>query len=426
MVLSLGLSPSVFTQYENTLVGSHRVRVQVELLDLNHNLVDDLSGLRTEGSVQISVGDNSGPTRSASLSLFDPTDLLDLDNAATTTAGANRLFKISRGVYVGSRWVDVPIIVGPLNRASRQGDVLALEIQDKTALMLDEGRSFTVKKGTNIATAMRQIASKFGEKRVRIANSTKKTGKDRVIGKDFSPWQALNSLASALGWALFYSADGYLTARPRSSTPVFTFAAGTGGTLLGGIQIGYRQEDMVNRVIVRGGIISKTQIVAVATVNVNHPLSPEKLARGGEPQYWTHQVEDTAISTFKAAAERAEDTLEALSTHANTASYESLVIPHLEPHDLVTVIDPQTGVQTSHRFREATIPLTADGSMSVGYNSRTTRSRLRERITPKSRQLKRAERNAARAKAKARAQARAKKRAAAKRKAAAAKKRRKK
>ncbi len=429
MVYPLGLGPVALAAYEAQIATHHRMRVRIELRDLDHDFVASLTGSRLDGSVQVQA-DSEGATRSCSLSLFDPTDQLGLGTGGSGVT-PNRMLQIWRGAFVEdlNKWVDVPVFCGPISKPSRDGDTLSLEAQDKASMADSYAQPMTVKKGTNMMTAVRQVMTRAcGETRFRLSSTSRKLSKDLNVSRDQNPWQLVRRICRALGWVCFYDGGGYLVCRPKSSTTAFTFRAGVGGTLTSGVQTGYWDNEIRNQAIVLGATVSKTVIKAVATIGAGNPFSPESLKRGGVRRFIPEIVEDSSISTFSEAMEVAQRTVLQLAAQQTTADFESLPVPHLQEHDIFAVVDPLTGQSTKARLAETTIPLTVDGMQSVGRTSRSKRSRIPVRRRPKSARLKRAERNAAKARAaakrKAALAAKKKRLAASKKAAAAAKKRR--
>lgn len=406
MAYANGLSQAQVKMTERQMVSPYRVRHGLRLVDLMHRPIQDLSDMRTAGNVQVNAT-TEGVTRSLSLDLYDPTDVLNLSSAEVTTAGMNRMIEVTKGIYVEEMgaWADFPVFAGPISKPKRQGDVLVIEAQDKASMALDEGRTFVARKGWNAGTAIRKImADLLGETRFRIASTATRLGRDYAIGEGASPWSVVQAIARSLGWVAFYDAAGYLVCRPRSTTSVFTFAAGPQGSLLGGIEFGYWDRQIYNRVRIKGGKISKVQIIAIATVAAAHPLAPGKLGRSGKARFLTRTITDTSIKTFAAATALASRKVNELAVQQLSASGEAVPIWHLQEYDTVTVIDPDSGASVRTSLTEFTIPLTCAGTMALGYASRSARSRLAARVAPKSSSLRAAERRdrAARRKAAAR------------------------
>ena len=82
-------------------------------------------------------------------------------------------------------------------------------------------------------------------------------------------------------------------------------------------------------------------------------------------------MSDDQITITKQAKRVAQDKLDRLGWSYVDVNFESLVIPHLEPRDIIDVDagDWRERVQLT----KFTIPLTADGTMSIGRHLHTRR-----------------------------------------------------
>jgi hypothetical protein len=414
-----GLTARELDAVEAQMRRSYRMRVLIDLYSYRRHRVAGLASSRIAGSVQVRAS-REGPTRSLQVDLFDPSDQLNLgDNVKVVRP--NRMVRVRRGLFVDDLedWVDLPVIFGPLSRVSRADDVLTLEAQDRAMFAVGPRPAFTVRAGTNVGTAIRQIMGEaVGETRFRIAATSRKLTKSHTLSRELTPWALVQRLCRSIGWVAFYDGDGYLVCRRRSTTPVTRFREGVGGSLTTEVHTGYWDGDLVNQVIVLGGVISKTQITAQATLAADHPLSPENMRVGDVRWPKTEYIEDSEVDSFAAATELAERRLRELSIQQTTASFEAMPFWHLQEYDPYIVETP-TG-QVTASVQEMTIPLDCDGMQSFGFNSRTPRSRRPVRIKPKTKRLARAEVNAAK---KAAAERRRKRIAAAKKRKAAEKRR---
>jgi hypothetical protein len=397
MTFPLGFEPAKLAAMEAQMRSSYRMRVLVDLLDFDHNHLLDLRSSRISGSVQVKA-DSGGVTRSLSMDLFDPTDMLGLGDG-TEPRTPNRMIQVKRGIYLDdySEWVDVPVIMGPLSQPSRTGDVLTITAQDKAALSIDPRPSFTLKAGTNIATGIEHMMrTVVGESRFRLATTTRKLQNDQTISPDQAPWALVQKMCRSIGWVGFYDGDGYLVCRPQSTVPVAEFRKGPGGSLTSEATAGYWDGDLVNRATVVGAVIGKTTVTATVTANEADLLSPESMAFGGVPWVKTEIVNDSDVSSYADAVALAKSTLTQRLVQQTTGTFEALPFWHLQEYDPYTL---QTGAgKVTAALTETTIPLDSAGMQSFGRLSRTPPSRRKVRVRPRSSKLAAAERRKAGAK----------------------------
>lgn len=79
-------------------------------------------------------------------------------------------------------------------------------------------------------------------------------------------------------------------------------------------------------------------------------------------------VEAPGLKSDSECEDRAEDILERMSRSGLDASFECLPIPHLEEGDMVRL--KSDGFHVKWPLTQFTIPLTAEDSMSIGFNKR--------------------------------------------------------
>ncbi|WP_166139616.1 hypothetical protein [Nocardioides ochotonae] len=391
---TLGLKDGDRLLFEDALRSTHRVRVLVNVTDLQGAVVSRLVDPKTGGSEvlidgQVTVDRDADVTRTASLTLLDPTHALSFDTDSPDDGAlyADRMIQVIYGVYVEAlgRWVDVPVFLGPVTKLDRARDVVTVEAQGKETLAAGAiWRTLKLTRGTRSSDAIRTLMiNRAGEGRVSVAKGRgPKLPKARNLDRTLSIWETAQSFARGMGEQLFYTGDGTLTLRKRPENVVYTFTDGDGGDVLSDVQVSYELTDLKNTIQVLGKKPEgkgKQRVRAQATAPRDHPLSPWRLGRTGAPKYLPETIEDTSIRTRKDAAERARATLSARLAETVTVAFDSLPIPHLEPGDKVRV---KTGdFTTTFYLRQFTIPLTPSGDpvMSVGYFKKTTPNRRRIR-----------------------------------------------
>lgn len=231
---------------------NHRMRRTVQILDLDHNLIEDITSQFNDG--QVNIDPTATVTRSATAAMFDPTHTigLDTDNPAAGTVAPIYMLRLKRGMYVEAlgAWHDIPLFTGPITRPSRDGDMLTIEAQGKESLAQELAwRPILLKKGMNKVSAIRKLmGSGAGETRFRMPATRAKLSKDITLSRAKSPWQVAGSIARGMGRTFYYDGAGYLVCTPKSTTSVFTFATGIGGTVASTSKIGYNEGEIHNLV----------------------------------------------------------------------------------------------------------------------------------------------------------------------------------
>lgn len=375
MVMSTGYSTAQMSAAVAQMAQPHVMRVRAELYDFNHTFLRDLGDLRVdEGAV--TVTGNETITRTLTLSIIDRTDMLGLSAAASTP---KFLIQVWRGIYVKSlsEWIDIPVGCFYVTRPRREGDILTIEGQDKGALGSFKASALTIKKGTNVASAIRTVmGSRAGETRFKLPATGVNLSRDFVLTDDTTPLELARKMAKEAKWQLFYDGLGYLTGRTWPSGVAFTFRTGMGGSLTSKVALGYWDGDIVNRVEVLGPIVNYKKISAYAMLPDSHPLSEAALGRNGTRLAGrrTEVFESKTLKTAAAAKSWCEERLASLAIQQQTAAFDSIPIWHLQEGDLIEVADDIDGVYAKARWTEASIPLTCEGEQSNGYARRPTLS----------------------------------------------------
>ena len=352
-MFDLGLEPDVFDALVSSLAGSEQIRTRVFLLDLEHNVVQDLSHLGPDGSTSINGG--ADIQSSASCSLFDPLGESGLD-VVTDVAGVrppDRMLQVYRSSMVNGTWIDIPVFCGVIVDVSRDGDYLSIEAQSKDVLALDKPwRAYTVKKGTLVTEAVRLIlANMTGETRFKIQANSKKLAKDISVGSDTTPLETVKMLLDGIGYVSFYDAEGWFVAKPVSNDVGFIIRDGDGGLVTSRVTRDYRSEGIVNAVRVTSAN-GKNKAEAVA--DVNHPFAPLKLGRNGVGRFLWEDIQSESNLSKAQCQSQANEKLAELLLDAVSVSFEGLPVPFLDAWDVVRVEADSVAVDV--RFTQMSVP----------------------------------------------------------------------
>lgn len=382
--MSLGLTFDEHAEYLDTLASSHEIKVTVQVLDNQHDVVSTVTHILMDGQVDAKVvelsedGDSIDVSRTCSLVLLDPSRSLtfDSDSPADGALYLDRMIRVIYSVRCPSRWVDVPVFTGPVTKCDRDGDMVNIEAQGKERYGLrTAGWTFTYSGVTT--TVLGNILAAYGEtsKRWDIPVSTHKLAKAITVARDSRRWAKAWSAAVALNRVLYYDGRGVAHAVPAPTKASIVIRSGNGGLLTSDPQVSFDTGELKNRVLVLGGKPAGSNTPLSATVNAptTHPLSALKIGLGDAPGYEMLIEENTNLRTPAAVLARAKTLLAKFLRQQVEVSATCLPIPHLEPWDIATIstsrfnMDVQVG-----RF---SLPLRCEKLMTFGYQKNLAQPR---------------------------------------------------
>jgi len=405
-MIGLGLSAAQLKQYSTALRSSHAVRVRVSLMDGDENHAAEFATTSGDDRCPISViggqvdidttAGASASIRKLTLSLVDPKRKLavGLNTPGDYAVWANTFLRVERGDFVrgldGSRgaggYVYCPVFTGPILTFERKWPEVTITATGKEYLAqapYGVPTSITIKKGTNVRTAIVTLMTALGESNFALTRTTQTIGGTDVVVPAFAAiWPVCLKFAALAGLQLFYDGSGALRMEPRNKTnTVWAFNANpstgmllsapdvvydfTGGQALGG-QVSAGSGAFANYVDVTGRAPTKTvpQPHAVATAAASNDLSPQALARHGKPRYAIIAQSNSTMSSQADAQSTADKIFDAAIELATTATFDAMPVPHLEEYDWVTV-ESGDGDLLSVQMNKWSIPLGAD-AMTVG------------------------------------------------------------
>lgn len=384
MGLNLGLTSCERLELNAAYGSHHRIRRTVRILDLDHRLVEDVTARFLDG--QVNIDSRGTPSRSATVSLFDPSHLVGIDMASPFdgTVSPRYLLELHRGIYVDTleRWVDIPVGVLWFTKPTRAGDVLSIEAQGKEALALyPVVKQLSFSAGANKMSVIRSIMASIGETRFRLDSTTERLGSKFVVDLSMTPWQACQKIADGMGRQLFYDAEGYLVCRVRPKAAQFTFRYGNGGTVRSDPQFTFSDGTVYNYVRATGATPEgkDNPISASAHVPSSHQLY---LTRNGQFIPLRSDAANDKLTKVSEVQNLADDQLLTLLADSQTASWDSSPVWHLEQGDPVRLTDALDDDDRGASFSitvplgSQSIPLTL-GSQSNGYLKRVSRSKRR-------------------------------------------------
>lgn len=374
-MLALPLTSAEQSLFEQSLFSNHEVKVTVQILDLNHAYLSDVSSKLVDGQVNIdtSVG-RKGTVRSLSLTLLDPDGVIDFDSNSPddNVIFADRMVKVVYSVRSDllPKWVDVPVFCGPVTGFARDEALVSVEAQGKESFYHSPSVAWAAasyKKGAKVVDVVRDILYDGGETKFDLPTWSLSTTRDYNLTReddrfDFAAWiSGPDSLRQ-----MYYDARGYAKLRNLPATPSFTFDE---RVMTSKPKVTFASSELRNTVYVVGGTpVGKPPITATAYAPANHPASPQRLGRNGKMRTLMEKVEDTTLVTTTAAKARAQEVLDSVLLSGVQIEFSAFVIPHLEPQDVYTM--STRDFTMNGRVRQFSIPLKVGSSMTVGYTSR--------------------------------------------------------
>lgn len=417
-MIDLGLSPSELETFEETLLSSHKTDHLVTIHDRNEKRIDTLPIVA--GAIQ--VDGSQAVSRSLTLTAIDLRGALRFEDSPRHGAlYADHFVSVRYGVKVDEwdEYVYVPIFWGPVTGFAQTGSNIEIEAQGKEALLMKPHfakDNYVLQKGQRLDDAIREVARKQGERRFDLPDISARLTDRRVVEPDTEPWRLITSRSkiekktheareedkkkgdvagkgdvvtgTQVGglvnygpheWDVFYGGDGRLTMRRSNKNATWTVKD---DQLLSHPSLSYDDLEVINHVVVtgakpKGKAKGETAARGQVALPRQHPLSPWKLARNGEPRFKTRWVKAASLKTDRECQQRAREILDKNSKQVLEAEFESLPIPHLEEGDRIKVKGAQDFEFTLKAF---TIPLTPGESMSFGFTKKAGRPKRRRRI----------------------------------------------
>jgi hypothetical protein len=385
-MLSLGLSTADQKLFERSLFSSpgYNLKVTVQILDLNHNYLLDVSDRLIDG--QVNVAYLADVDRTLTLTLIDPDEVIGFDSSSPSDGAlyADRMIRVVYSVYsqLLPRWVDVPIFCGPVTRVARDDAIVSVECQGKESLYREPSMAWAAKtyyKGSKVTDAIRDIlGTKGGETKFDLPEWAATLPRDYSLITETPIWSlAMTLVGSGATRQMFYDGRGVLRLRLIPSTPSFTF---TEEHLTSIPKLSYDMSAIRNVAMVKGGTpTGKPQITSIRHLPVADPASSTSLARNGVLRRLVEVVEDTTIMTQAAGDTRAADVLKAVGIGNTEFDFDSFPIPHLEPGDSFQLTTRDFSIQL--RATQFSIPLKAGNSQSNGTLRQVSSTRARIRRT---------------------------------------------
>lgn len=270
---------------------------------------------------------------------------------------------VSLGIF---RIEDVEITDGP------EGLQIQVTGQDRSARVIDARfeEPYQVAGGTNAITAIAAVIAAAWPDVETDLTPTSRTSPQVLANEGDDRWAFAQSLATSIGYALYFDGDGVLIGRPvaTSTTPVDRIAEGEGGVL---VRAGRRwtRQGTFNRVIATGENTGEAAPARGVATDLD-PTSPTYYYGdyGRVPRFYSSPF----IATDDQAADAAAAILARELGTTQQVSFGSIVNPALEPDDVIAVRRDRAGIDEDHIIDRLTIPLGHEEAMSGATRATTT------------------------------------------------------
>jgi len=418
--------------YESALIASERfpAHLEVTMRDRDEKAIGSLTAdtdteraeFRQSAGVldgQIDVDWTEDVTHHLpSLVVSDPKGKLTFDKDAPAQGALHiaNFISIRHLLWVPDleREISCPLFWGSVTKFSHEGTTVSIEAMGKESLALQPHVLWTtvkLHKGMLITDAIKRLMREMGERRFDFPKIGRKLHKDMTIARAQEAWRVCTKLANSIDKMLYYDGLGRLRLRNYPEDPTITFTDDPETScLLTHPSLSYDFDRVRNVVEVMGAKPEKgrKRIRAVARAHPSHPLSPEKLARNGQPRFLVETIEndiavrsrtktievknkkgkkverekvvwESAIKKRKRARQIALKRLNSLLKSLLDSEYEVLPHYHLEVMDVVRVRSNTAGSFT-HPLKVYSLPLKAGPGQSVGRNKKLTFASKRHRV----------------------------------------------
>jgi Domain of unknown function (DUF5047) len=353
---------------KRSLTGGGTVAVELEFFERGEESVSIQDRLIIDGTVSAS---STVVSRSFNLTVLDRYGVLTPDDAADLFAPTGRYeVRIKRGmVFADGTTEMVPLIHGRIEEVEGRWPELAVSGYDRmySIAQYEWTRPYSIARGTNVATAIAQIAVNRWQRQLPMDFvDTEEVLPLTAFEEGQNPADNLDQLATGAGLTLFFDPIGVLTLintpDPATDPPVWRFVEGERGTaLLSGLVRRTVTEGVTNGVIATGESTDNTVPVRGEWWDTN-PASPTYLKTfGPRPRRYSSPLLKTNAQAAKAARTVGLNNLGLV----DGITFPGLVIPGLEPWDVVYVERPAQNVADTHVLDQLTFQLRAQGSMNT-------------------------------------------------------------
>jgi hypothetical protein len=226
------------------------------------------------------------------------------------------------------------------------------------------GATYIIPLGTNIFDAVKAVLIAAGETKPPIVDPTSEVT-PYTITQDSSGTYAdlLITLANMISWNIYFDANGYLNLRQPIDdlTKSSDWDYATDEVTYLGSSHKYSFDKVRNKIYVIGDNINGS-LVSESASDTNI-FSPTRIDLIGER---SETIVDTIIYTNVLAQDRANYELKKSIILQESVDEDSLIIPHLQEGDIVTILDTSNGLnRNKYTVQSINIPLLNQEKMTI-------------------------------------------------------------
>lgn len=353
---------------EQMIAPVSQVKVKLQLLDNNDNVIEEITPRLIEGS--ISVDKDRDIRRTATLTIENSDNLF--------TWGEDKLIWLDKRfkLFVGFGAEYIPqgvfVVTNPEALSRPAERIVTIQGNDKAYLLAGSPigkfvNETTIQKGVKIGTAIKQLAE--GISKFLFDNCDVTVPYDLTYSAGEARWKAMKELADLAVYTLYFDTNGYLRFRPQrdleKTPPCWTYKP-EDYTLYAGSNKRLDDSELCNHILVIGG--SSQTATVTAEAKDDDPDSPTSIQRIGSRLY-IHGP-DPLITTKELAQARADYELQKRLAIAERVDLE-LVPNYLhEAEDVIELIDPNNEINDRYELVRFTIPLRAQKTQAEAVRIR--------------------------------------------------------
>jgi hypothetical protein len=345
----------VSPEFLGALRGSHRLAVQVDLLQFGQILVPDLQVV--DGTV----------TLDAAAATYGQCEVTIIEPGQIPTAQFGTELAIRRGI-AGHRPTPelVPLGVFKITSYDLDGTTgeLRLTGMDRSKFALDARLEddLEVAAGTPVNDVIGSFIATAVPHALQALGSSAYTVPGLVYEVKTSPWEAVQQLAAAIGKQPRFDGLGTLrlvNINASTAPPVWTIDEGEAGVLVSASLAVATDDDIFNRIIAASPPNDAGTVymaVATDTTSTAHYGGPF----GRKPDW----IESDLFTSNAMCADAARSRLDSILGTSRSVSFAAVPNCALVPWDVIQLRNSRLGLDTRHVIEKLIIGLTADAEMT--------------------------------------------------------------
>lgn len=236
----------------------------------------------------------------------------------------------------------------------------------KKCLMSKFAYSTAFAAGTSIENTIKSIAQNAGVTKFLLPLTGFTLDRDYYFERNTERWKAMNEIATAFGFELFFDAQGYLRMRefldPVSAPLSYVFETGAFGTITDYSKT-VNDTRIFNHVVVTGESSDSTTLPVTAQALNTEPSSPTNIDRIGDRVF---PYSSAFITSVEQAQDLADKYLKIVGLEEFNLDFGAIALPWLEVGEIIQFNDPREFARQPSRFLLSSLSLPLGlGAMSA-------------------------------------------------------------